>query len=151
MEGFPEGAKLVERAPKHPDIHFIVVRTIIDHFGGQVVRSADIGLGEFMGPELSGNAKIANFDESILHTEHIVRLEVPVDHILPMDVLESERDLSQDVENLLLRERTPLRLFLFDFHLEVPSIREFQEECQVIVLYSGLVELDDVGVLESVE
>lgn len=76
--------------------------------------------------------------------EEVGWLDVPMDHVILMDDLESHADLHEDILHFGLTQPPSLRL---DVALQI-LLAVFQEEVQVLGRFGRLVELDDVGAFQ---
>lgn len=134
---------LVEHFIKHdsktPDVHFLVVQVVSNHFGGNVVDGPAEGLANAL--EI-GPAKISYFHLSILH-EDVFGLQVSVNYSLFLPV--KVGDCAQNLSHQLLALRFIQILLLH--HRPQRIIAKLQNHVDEGLLVEDTVELDDVRVV----
>lgn len=148
LEGGPAlGEELVEGDATGPQIHFLVVAPAEEHLGCPIVEGARDGEHFLLGAPLHYLLADAEIDEFYFAVGPVVQdvfgLDVPVAHILRVDVLQGADQLEGDVPDLLLRQ-----------------IREFQQVGVTVVVHhqvAGLLPVvhvhhmipDNVGMLQG--
>jgi hypothetical protein len=95
-------------------------------------------------PEQLGEPEVGDLHPTAFAQEDVLGLEVPVDHALPVSVLESLAHLPHDPQHLLRRypaspQPTP----------QVVPVHELHDEERSAVFPAELVDRDDAGMIEA--
>lgn len=139
------GGDLVEHAPEGVEVAALVDLRAADLFRRHVVRGAhsDAGAGEARGePDVvaePGDAEVADLHGAVRQPHDVRRLQVTVHDALLVGVGERGGHLVGDVDDLVDRERLPVRLHQL---AEVVSLQQFHHQVQHPV---GLAEVVDDG------
>ena len=105
LEWVVEVAHLVEHDAEGPDVGLETVRLFQEDLRRHVVVSAHLphGFSESR-LKLLGSAEVCNLDDSVGHSQDIVRLQVTVDDVLFVHVLQTKANLHEPLQDLLLIE-----------------------------------------------
>lgn len=76
------------------------------------------------------DSKIANFEGIVLHQEDILCFEISMHNFSVVDMFESETDLREPVEHLILRDK--LTLIFYHFLAEIPSITVIHDNAELV-------------------
>lgn len=113
------------------------------HLGRKVVEGSAEGLAPITGC-MTGPAEVGEFD-CVIETEEILRLYVPVDDVLLVDVGERLRDLVDDVRTLGLVKAAPWSVF--EFLVELATRNVLKNHVDLVLIIKEAVEGEDVFVL----
>lgn len=155
VEGRFERAHFVQKHSKRPHIALKVIWLVLDDLGTQVVwrahnrhRLFNCAIKDFC------NTKITQLHDTILHEKYVSGLEISMQNFPIMTVLHGEANLSEPVEDGVLREQIISTSFLcfFDFASEISSICIVHNNAQLSFLsFIDFPEMNDIGMVENLQ
>mmetsp|Transcript_18866 Transcript_18866/g.35991 ORF Transcript_18866/g.35991 Transcript_18866/m.35991 type:complete len:332 (-) Transcript_18866:15-1010(-) len=152
FEGVLEGAQLVHDAAQGPDIGLVRVRLVGAHLWGHVVRRAHEGIGKvFSAFHNLRNSKVPKLDHPSARQENVLGFEVPMKHLLAVDVVQAHCNLDEPLYDLRLRKLLLLLARLLDLCEQVPVLTVGGDDAQRAVVEETLLVSDDVGVAQRGE
>mmetsp|Transcript_25512 Transcript_25512/g.59277 ORF Transcript_25512/g.59277 Transcript_25512/m.59277 type:complete len:202 (-) Transcript_25512:695-1300(-) len=150
LEGMPQGQDLVEYRAQGPDVNPTPIRHSVADLWCQVCRRPDHG------PSSQGlihdlrNTEVAQLGVPRLHEKNVLRLDVPVQNPLLVDVSQGRQALAKQGHGLVLLKVLPRRLPPVHLRVEITPVRVLQDDVQLICLDEGVVVGDDVRVEQPV-
>ena len=125
LEWWSERAHFVKQNTKSPDISFGIILTCLDKLWCEIIGSTydcfSLRLG---GAENFGHTEVANFHLAILRHKDILRLDVSMQNLSVMQMLDTQANLSEPVENFVLTPVLRLLVLLSRFfdHFSVVAL-----------------------------
>ena len=120
-----EGAKLVQNDSEGPHISFRGVRITLTRFRSHVVWGTDYGHSNLRRRlEHFADAEITNFNRLAPRQEHILSLDVAMDHLSTVHVLEGHADLDEPLKDLFFGELLILLLLFLYVECQVANWEE---------------------------
>lgn len=160
VEGWHQGAHLVQQHSKRPDVRFEGVRLRLDDLRRQIVRSAHDSLCLRLGlAQHSGDAEVSQFDHALLRQENVLRLKITVQYLSVVDVLQGQADLCEPVEHVVFAPVFKLAAVLFarsvlffDPALEVATVGEVHDDAEFALFgFVDFFEPNNVGMVEHLQ
>ena len=155
IEGHFEGHELVENAPQAPHVRLAIVAFVVHDLWRHVVWRTDAGGSQFASIlKHARDPEIAQLDDTRLGEENVLCLEVTVQDLAIVDMLDGQRHLDEQVQDLFLLEQ-PTALLL-DVLLQVSSISELHHNEQItsafvfVLFQKALPKQSDVWVIPEV-
>lgn len=139
-----EGAQLVQETPQCPNIALFVIGLLLTELGGEVERRAHHRLGEFVAGEHLGDAEVSDLHLLILIHEDVEGLYIPVQNLIPVDVLQPHANLNKKFPNALLLQR--FSILRLEEIRQIPTVAKLHNNVQRILLDEGLSVSHDEGV-----
>ena len=140
---------LVKQHPQTPHISRGVVRSLLHHFGRQVLRSpADGGAGLYLIAVVVGPAEVRQLHAVVGVQQDVLRLYVAVDYRrdVRVQVVYCQKHLAEVLGRLTLHEL----LLTVQAVEQVAVLREFHYQVETFVVLEVVKELRDVRVVQVV-
>lgn len=93
--------QLVEEYTQRPDVDAVIVRLAVDHLWSHIFKGSAECISHFY--TLGTPAKVTQLDIPALIKQNVLRLKVPVDDFLFMQVVHSQASLEEVHKGLLFR------------------------------------------------
>ena len=91
-------------------------------------------------------AKIAELNSRLILDEHVLRLHIPVEEAVLVDVVEGDGDLLDDVADLLVRKRVVVEFA--HLHLTVKiHVEQLKDDHEHLLVQEHFATTDNIGVL----
>jgi len=98
-----QSTELIEYNSKRPNVTLEGVRTPLDYFRAQIVRSTDHRLRDINGVlQNAGDTEITDLNLALLRQEEVLALQVTMEHFSIMNVLQAEAHLGKPIKDLRL-------------------------------------------------
>jgi len=105
---------------------------------------ADRGKGFDAGFDLSGDAKIGKFADSLLCDQDVCALDVVMDNVFVVEIDET----AEDVTNVSGHEKLGEGAKLFDNVLQTPTLDKLEDDVEIVAAAMKVNVSNDVGVIE---
>jgi len=145
LEGGLAHKEFVRQDAQAPEVDFLVIPVVgaagLDHLRGQVVEGTAHGLATAVW-RVHAPAKVGNLDLAVDPDQDVLGLDVPVDDVLPVQVLERRRHLRDVLGRLPLGEA----VFAAQVLVQLSLAGKLENEEHPLAVVEMPVQLQDVGV-----
>ena len=103
--------KLIEKDTEGPSVDLVSMWSLVPHLGRHISRCSTVSIALFLvlvalgvglDIELTGPAKVADFNAVILVDQEVLRFEISVDELVLVEEVDADHGLDEVPERLLL-------------------------------------------------
>ena len=141
------GCHLVGKDAERPDVDLFRVGVALDYLRRHPARSTllRVALGVLF-REVHGEAHVCNLDLASELDEHVVGLDIPMQHVLVVEGLER---LSHAVQRILYEAFSVVSLSVHDYLGQLTGLHHFKDDPQSVSEVVGVDALDNVVALDA--
>lgn len=135
FEGPCQSAHFIEDTAEHPGITLEIVRLAHADLWWEVEGCAEACIRQLNRVlKLLRDAKVTDFNHVVFCDEDVLRLQIPMQHLVLVDVEKAEAELDEPVEDLTLWEALLVQLCLLDTFLKVTPLAVIHHDAHVVAI-----------------